>query len=149
MRSWKSHQLTSHTWLGLNPLIGRPLSRIVGAIGLFFFTNRACCQSQPVEMFIEATMPRNKRNQNFELFFRQTLEVFGCLQLWVFNPNLRLSTAVDPAAIQCLECASMIHILFISRTIEADSGTQGSGPQKWESEPTVIVITIKKIQEKK
>jgi hypothetical protein len=29
MRSWKSLRLTSHTWLGLNPLIGRPLSRIV------------------------------------------------------------------------------------------------------------------------
>jgi hypothetical protein len=37
MRSCKSHRLTSHTWLGLNPQIGRPLSRIVGAIGLFFF----------------------------------------------------------------------------------------------------------------
>jgi hypothetical protein len=36
MRIWKSHRLTSHTWLGLNPQIGRPLSRIVGAIGLFF-----------------------------------------------------------------------------------------------------------------
>jgi hypothetical protein len=29
MRSWKSLRLTSHTWLGLNPQIGRPLSRIV------------------------------------------------------------------------------------------------------------------------
>jgi hypothetical protein len=37
MRSWKSYRLISHTWLGLNPQIGRPLSRIVGAIGLFFF----------------------------------------------------------------------------------------------------------------
>jgi hypothetical protein len=37
--------------------------------------------------------------------------------------------------IQCLECASMTHLLFISRTIEADSETQGSGPQKWESKP--------------
>jgi hypothetical protein len=36
MSSWKSHRLTSHTWLGLNPQFGRPLSRIVGAIGLFF-----------------------------------------------------------------------------------------------------------------
>jgi hypothetical protein len=35
MRSWKSHRLTSHTWLGLNPQIGRFLSRIVGAIGFF------------------------------------------------------------------------------------------------------------------
>jgi hypothetical protein len=34
MRSWKSHRLTSHAWLGLNPQIGRPLLRIVGAIGL-------------------------------------------------------------------------------------------------------------------
>jgi hypothetical protein len=33
MRGWKSHR---HTWLGLNPLIGRHLSRIVGAIGLFY-----------------------------------------------------------------------------------------------------------------
>jgi hypothetical protein len=37
MWNWKSHRLTSHTWLGLNPQIGRPLSRIVGAIGLFFY----------------------------------------------------------------------------------------------------------------
>jgi hypothetical protein len=29
MRSCKSHRLTSHTWLGLNPQIVRPLSRIV------------------------------------------------------------------------------------------------------------------------
>jgi hypothetical protein len=36
MRSWKSHRLTSHTWLGLNPQFERPLSRIFGAIGLFF-----------------------------------------------------------------------------------------------------------------
>jgi hypothetical protein len=35
MRSWKSHRLTSHTWLGLNPQIGRPLSRTVGAICVF------------------------------------------------------------------------------------------------------------------
>jgi hypothetical protein len=35
MRSWKSHRLTSYTWLGLNPQIGRPLSRIVGAIGYY------------------------------------------------------------------------------------------------------------------
>jgi hypothetical protein len=37
MRGWKSYRLTSHTWLDLNSQIGRPLSRIVGAIGLFFF----------------------------------------------------------------------------------------------------------------
>jgi hypothetical protein len=40
MRSWKSHRLTSHTWLCLNPQIGRPLSRIVGAIALFFFNTK-------------------------------------------------------------------------------------------------------------
>jgi hypothetical protein len=34
MRSWKSHRLTSHTWLGLNPQIGRPL-KDCRAIGLF------------------------------------------------------------------------------------------------------------------
>jgi hypothetical protein len=38
MRSWKSHRLTSHTWLGLNPQIGRPLSRIfVPLVYLYFF----------------------------------------------------------------------------------------------------------------
>jgi hypothetical protein len=31
--------LTSHTWLGLNPQIGRPLSRIVGATGLLIKTD--------------------------------------------------------------------------------------------------------------
>jgi hypothetical protein len=78
-------------------------------------------------------MPRDKRNQNSEPFFRQTQEVFGCLQLWVFNPKHRLSTAVK--CDYCLECASMTHLLFISQTIEADSVTQGSSPQMWESEP--------------
>jgi hypothetical protein len=40
MRSWKSHRLTSHTWLVINPQIGRPLSRVVGAIGLFVITEK-------------------------------------------------------------------------------------------------------------
>jgi hypothetical protein len=52
MRSWKSHRLTSHTWLGLNPQIGRPLSRIVGAIGLFFFLFYDC-----------VVLTQNKNNQ--------------------------------------------------------------------------------------
>jgi hypothetical protein len=38
MRSWKSHRLTSHTWLGLNPQIGRPLSRIV--VPLVYFIRK-------------------------------------------------------------------------------------------------------------
>jgi hypothetical protein len=33
----KKSSTYSQTWLGLNPQIGRPLSRIVGAIGLFFY----------------------------------------------------------------------------------------------------------------
>jgi hypothetical protein len=40
MRSWKSLRLTSHTWLdwlGLNPQIGRPLSRIVVPLVYFYF----------------------------------------------------------------------------------------------------------------
>jgi hypothetical protein len=36
MQSWKSLRLTSHTWLGLNPQIGRPLSRIVVPLVYFF-----------------------------------------------------------------------------------------------------------------
>jgi hypothetical protein len=36
MRSWKSLRLTSHTWLGLNPQIGRPLSRIIVPLVYFF-----------------------------------------------------------------------------------------------------------------
>jgi hypothetical protein len=39
------------------------------------------------------------------------------------------------SAIQFSEYASMTHLLFISRTNEAVSGTQGSDRQKWESEP--------------
>jgi hypothetical protein len=37
MQSWKSLRLTSHTWLGLNPQIGRPLSRIVVPLVYFFY----------------------------------------------------------------------------------------------------------------
>jgi hypothetical protein len=33
----KKSSTYSHTWLGLNPQIGRPFSRIVGAIGSFLF----------------------------------------------------------------------------------------------------------------
>jgi hypothetical protein len=40
MRSWKSHRLTSHTWLDLNPQIVRSLSSIVGDIGLFLYRSR-------------------------------------------------------------------------------------------------------------
>jgi hypothetical protein len=36
MRSWKSHRFTLHTWLGLNPQIERPLSRIVVQLVFFF-----------------------------------------------------------------------------------------------------------------
>jgi hypothetical protein len=39
MRSWKSHRLTSLTWLGLNPQIRRPLPRIVGAIAFLLSMN--------------------------------------------------------------------------------------------------------------
>jgi hypothetical protein len=38
MRSWKSLRLLSHTWLGLNPQIGRPLSRIVVPL-VYFLTS--------------------------------------------------------------------------------------------------------------
>jgi hypothetical protein len=37
MTYMKSHRLTSHTRLGLNPQIGRPLSRIVVPLVFFFF----------------------------------------------------------------------------------------------------------------
>jgi hypothetical protein len=37
MRSWKSHRLTSHTWLGLISQIGRPLSRIVVPLVYVYF----------------------------------------------------------------------------------------------------------------
>jgi hypothetical protein len=49
MRSWKSHRLTSHTWLGLNPQIRRPLSRIVAAIGLFFYKMDCQFDAKPSE----------------------------------------------------------------------------------------------------
>jgi hypothetical protein len=37
MRTWKSLRLTSHTWFGLNPQIGR-LSRIVVSLVYFIFS---------------------------------------------------------------------------------------------------------------
>jgi hypothetical protein len=40
-----------HTWLGLNPQIGRPLSRIVGAIGFFFFNESIGCKHGKVIFF--------------------------------------------------------------------------------------------------
>jgi hypothetical protein len=40
MRSWKSLRLPSHTWLGLNPQIGRPLSRIVVPLVYFLFKSQ-------------------------------------------------------------------------------------------------------------
>jgi hypothetical protein len=66
----------------------------------------------PVELFIRATMPRDKRNQNSEVFFGQTQVVFGCLQLWVFSPKLGLSTAVksDPVFRVCVNDPPSIHI---------------------------------------
>jgi hypothetical protein len=58
-------------------------------------SDAACCQSHPVEMFIKTTH-----------------EVFGCLQLWVFNPKLGLSTAVkcDSVFIVCVNDPLSIHI---------------------------------------
>jgi hypothetical protein len=38
-------------------------------------------------------------------------------------------------------CAAMIHFLFTSRTTEADSETQGSGSQKWESESILTSLS--------
>jgi hypothetical protein len=42
MRSWKSHRLTSQIWLGLNPQIGRPLSRIVVPLVYFILVYFVC-----------------------------------------------------------------------------------------------------------
>jgi hypothetical protein len=63
-------------------------------------------------MFIKATIPRDKRNQNAELFFRETHEVFGYLQLWVFKPKLGLPTAgkCDPVFRMCVNGPLSIHI---------------------------------------
>jgi hypothetical protein len=70
-------------------------------------TNRAYGQSHPVEMFIKAAIPRDKRNQNAELLFRQTHEIPGCFQCWVFNPKIRLSTAI-----KCDPVFRMTHLLI-------------------------------------
>jgi hypothetical protein len=87
-------------------------------------------------MFIKATMPSDKKNQNSELFFRQTHEIFGCLQLWVLNPISLMDCLQLLSVIQCLEWVIVneplsIHIL----ENDADSETQGSGQQKWKFEP--------------
>jgi hypothetical protein len=65
MRSWKSHRLTSHTWLGINPQIGRPLSRIVGAIGLFI----------PEKCLFKKTNPPYHTYDNMNLFLRETRNI--------------------------------------------------------------------------
>jgi hypothetical protein len=61
---------------------------------------------------IKTTMPRDKRNQNSELFFRQTGEVFGCLELYVFYSKLGLSITVkcDPVFWVCVNYSLAIHI---------------------------------------
>jgi hypothetical protein len=56
MRSSKSHRLTSHTWLGLNPQIGKSLSRIVVPLVYFFYFLR--CQIRSKDCFV-----------NFVVFF--------------------------------------------------------------------------------
>jgi hypothetical protein len=72
--------------------------------------NRTGCQSHPVEMFIEAAVPRDKRNQNSELS-----EISDCSQFWVINPKL----------VKALECASMTHLLLypgqLKQTVEHKS----------------------------
>jgi hypothetical protein len=88
-------------------------------------------------------MPREEKNQNSELFYRKTDEVSGCLQLWVFKTKLGLYTALL-RAIQCLECASMTHFLFKSRTIEADSRTQETevGVRAHSRQPISLLIAL-------
>jgi hypothetical protein len=54
MRSWKSH-----TWLGLNPQIGRPLSSIVGVIGLFLFFFSLFEKVSVSSFYISETAPKN------------------------------------------------------------------------------------------
>jgi hypothetical protein len=39
MRIWKSHRLTSHTWIGLNPQIGRPQGLSVPLVYFYFYLN--------------------------------------------------------------------------------------------------------------
>jgi hypothetical protein len=54
MRSWKSLRLTSHTWLGLNPQIGRPRSRIVvPLVYLFLLLQNKNQIKHSKELFIE------------------------------------------------------------------------------------------------
>jgi hypothetical protein len=46
----------SHTWLGFNPQTERPLSRIIGAIGLFFIFQVSALLSSSA---------KKKKNQKF------------------------------------------------------------------------------------
>jgi hypothetical protein len=76
MRSWKSHRLTSHTWLGLNPQIERPLSRIVVPLVYLFIyidqglgcnstTTALCATCMSFEKRCRAVV--KKRSEKFEL----------------------------------------------------------------------------------
>jgi hypothetical protein len=65
MRSWKSLRLTSHTWLGLNPQIGRPLSRIVVPLIYYFYFH-----------FITVFTV-------FTVFYLTNLSDWGCLSMFM------------------------------------------------------------------
>jgi hypothetical protein len=60
IRSWKSLRLTSHTWLGLNPQIGRPLSRIVVPLVYFFLYLAECQQKIHAKFYVQdINLPQN------------------------------------------------------------------------------------------
>jgi hypothetical protein len=63
MRSWKSLRLTSHTWLGLNPQIGRPLSRIVVPLFLVTILNNDTTTKVDTNFNVVTTMKPNLQFQ--------------------------------------------------------------------------------------
>jgi hypothetical protein len=112
MRSWKSHRLTSHTWLGFNPQIGRPLSRIVGDIGFFFlfFITTPCLVFFPARQVPEIIFNKSSKStenaliewlvyllaeKKLRLACRKKMTCFllGCviigLIIFIFNSNSR------------------------------------------------------------
>jgi hypothetical protein len=59
-----------HTWLGLNPQIGRPLSRIVGTIGLFFMRLKYNNTAGNCVLYYFNSEFTNKTNKNANIFVK-------------------------------------------------------------------------------
>jgi hypothetical protein len=86
---------------------GKPLRKISSWRFFRLSDGSDSITNAPMEMFIKKTMPRDKRNQNSGLFFRQTMRYLVVCNFGYLIQSLDCIQLLS--AIQCLECASMTH----------------------------------------